>query len=134
MTDGTTYTRSQVVEWLVGGEDMPIAHSSLYVALHDGIPGDNAQNNEIDLAGYSRVQTSTPEDWETDGTGVFENTSDILFDEATQDWGEVTHFSLWDGPDDTDNSLAKSELEQPISINDGDSPVFRKGRLTGSFL
>lgn len=134
MTDSTSYLKNVTINWLVGGEDTPEVHNSVYVALHDGDPGDSGEQNEIDSAGYTRAETVSGEDWDTSSTGIFENSSDILFDEAEEDWGEISHFSLWDGSEDTDNSLAKSALEETQTINSGDSAIFREGRLTGEFL
>lgn len=71
------------------------APTNLYVGLHDGPPGDNATNNEVSLGGYSRQDTTTA-DWTFDGQERVSNDVEIIFGPATEDWGDVTHYSLWD--------------------------------------
>jgi hypothetical protein len=134
MTDATNYLKDEVIRWIVGGEDMPTAHGNVYVGLHTGPPGDDAQNNEVTASGYSRADTIAGNDWDVSTVGQFENTSDILFDEAEENWGDISHFSIWDGSSDTDNALGISELEATRTIEAGDSAVFRQGRLSGELL
>jgi len=130
MSDFTNYTENNIVEWLVGGNDMPSAPSSIYVALHTDNPTNSGDENEVTASGYSRIQTDTV-DWNIENN-EFENLDDILFDEAEEDWGEVSHFSLWDGSTSSDNALVQSELERTRDIQIGDAPVFRDGTINGS--
>ena len=131
MSDFSSYSESNVVNWMVGGQDMPSAPSSIYIALHTEDPTNSGENNEVDAGGYSRQETTADLDWDI-SNNTFSNLDDILFDEATADWGEVTHFTLWDGPDSSDNAIAHSELERVRDIQIGDAPVFRDGTLNGS--
>jgi len=133
MSDFTDYTETQIVNWLVGGTDMPAAHGSVYVALHTSDPGETPDGStEVDASTYtySRVQTSANGDWTRNGDS-FENAVEIEFPEANGSWGTISHFSLWDGSADADNALAKSALDTSRSIQDGDAPVFRVGNLSG---
>jgi len=67
------------------------APANLYVALHDGPPGDNATNNEItSLGGYNRQET-VPADWVFDGQERVSNDIEIIFGPATEQWGDITH-------------------------------------------
>lgn len=133
MSDFSTYTENQIVNWMVGGEDMPTAHTNVYVALHDGDPTNSGTENEITADSYDRVETTANGDW-TRTNNFFENAVKIEFPEATESWGDVSHFSLWDGPADTDNAISQSELANTRSIGEGDAPVFREGDLTGHVL
>jgi len=134
--DATTYLQDELIDWMVGGVDFDSSPTNVYVALHNGEPGDNAQNNELDSAdgadGYSRYETTIPDDWNQPATGDFENANDIVFDEALEDWGEVTHFSIWDSATDG-NPFAEDELVSSVNITSGDAPVFRAGNLSGTF-
>lgn len=133
MSDFTNYTETQIVDWLVGGTDMPAAHGSVYVALHTADPGESPDGStEVDsnTYTYSRFQTSAGSDWILDGDS-FENDTEIEFPEADEDWGTVSHFSLWDGSEDSDNPLAKSSLDNSRTVEAGDAPVFRVGNLSG---
>lgn len=135
--DATTYIQEQVSSWIAQGEDFDPAPTEIYVALHDGEPGDDASQNELDPAngadGYSRYQSSVPGDWTETSPGNFQNTNDFVFDEALESWPEVTHFSLWDGPGDTDNAIAEDSMVSSVSVDQGDAPVFRDGNLSGTF-
>jgi len=131
MSDFTTYTEEQIVNWLVGGSDMPLAHGNIYVALHTSSPTNSGEDNEVTAASYSRVSTEANTDWQI-ADNTFDNLIDIEFPEAQEDWGDITHFTLWDGPDATDNALAWSALDTSRNIATGDAPVFRDGSLNGS--
>jgi len=131
----TDYFKDNVSKWFVDGQSMPSAPSNIYVGLHTGDPGSDASANELSSGNYSRVSTSASSDWNLPSVGSFENTSQILFPEATSDWGTITYFSLWDGPaDGTSNSLGYSQLNSSITIDTGDSAIFRSGNLTGEIL
>lgn len=131
MSDFTTYLEGQIVDWMVSGSDMPASHSNIYVALHTSDPTNSGEDNEVTAASYSRVSTVAGTDWGTNGN-TFDNLIDIEFPEAQEDWGTVTHFSLWDGSAGTDNALAWSALDRNRDITTGDAPVFRDGTLNGS--
>lgn len=133
MADATDYIKNQFVNWLTDAQSFDSPPGDIYVALHDGDPGSDASNNEISASGYSRYQSSIPSDWDQPSTGNFENANDFLYSQATSDWGTVSHFSLWDGPNSTDNALAQDSLSSNVTINDGDAPVFRAGNLSGTF-
>jgi len=131
MSDFSSYVEEQIVNWMVGGENMPTAHTSVYVALHTADPTNDGTENEITDASYSRVETTANGDWNRSGN-TFDNVNVIEFPQAQEDWGDVSHFSLWDGPNDTDNPIAQSPLGATRTVLEGDVPVFREGVLTGS--
>jgi hypothetical protein len=133
MADATNYIKDQLINWLVDGQSFDSPPSNIYVALHTGPPGDDAANNEVTAGGYSRYSSSIPGDWTIPATGDFENSSDFIFEEATEDWGSISHFSIWDGANATDNPIAQDSIFNSVTINDGDAPVFRSGNLTGTF-
>lgn len=130
MTDSTDYTEGLVVDWIVGGQDMPTAHGQVYVALHTSDPSDTGEANELTASSYDRVTTTAGTDWDVSGS-EYQNSVEIQFPTAQEDWGTVTHFSLWDGSESTDNALTASELESNVTIENGDEPVFRSGGITG---
>lgn len=136
MVDATDYLKSQVSGWIAQNESFAAPPSNIYIALHNGEPGSDASNNELDpnagAAGYSRYESASPADWTETSPGSFENTSDFLFDQAQEDWGEVTHFSLWDSQTGG-NAIAEDSLVQAQTINNGDEPVFRAGNVSGVF-
>lgn len=102
---------------------MPSAHDDVYVALHNATPGSDAGSNEVTGGNYSRVQTNAGSDWDISGV-EFENAVVVEFPEATEPWGTITHFSLWNGPDDSDDAIAVSPIETEMDIITGDVAVF----------
>lgn len=137
MADSTDYLKDQFVNWVVGGNDFPAAHTDVYVALHDGDPGSTGENNELSFAEYSRVQTAAGTDWLIDGpNGTFENDTLIEFPVAEQNWGTITYFSIWDADQSAteQNCLGYSDLASSVDINEGDAAVFRTGNLSGELL
>jgi hypothetical protein len=130
MSDFTDYTESNIVNWVVGGQSMPSPIDPIYVALHTSDPTDSGQNNEVSASSYSRPSTQAGTDWDT-SNNTFTNIVDIEFPEAQEDWGNISHFSLWDSSTGG-NAIAYSELAQARDILSGDAPVFRDGSLNGS--
>ena len=135
--DATNYLKSQVSGWIAEGRDFDPSLTNIYVALHSEDPGDDAEQNELDASqgasGYDRYESSVDSDWEETSPGNFQNVNDFVFDEALEDWGEVTHFSLWDGPSDTDNAIGQDAMISSVNVTEGDAPVFRSGNLSGTF-
>lgn len=135
--DATTYIQGQVSGWIAEEQTFDTPPSTIYVALHDGEPGDNAGQNELDPAngadGYSRFESTVSSDWEETSPGSFQNSVDFVFPEALEDWGTVSHFSLWDGPADTDNPIGEDSMVSSVTVSTGDAPVFRDGNLSGTF-
>lgn len=136
MTDFTTYLENQIAQWLLNGADMPTAHTSVWVALHDADPTNSGDSNELDAGagagGYSRVEVAVGNFTQQAGDGptVVDNDNDITFPVATEDWPTVTHASLWDGSAGTDNSLVWSALNSNKTVNQDDQLVFRAGDLS----
>jgi hypothetical protein len=135
--DATNYLQGQLSGWIAEEQSFDAPPTNIYIALHDADPGDDAANNELDpnngYGGYTRYQSTVSTDWSETSAGEFQNSVDIVFNEATENWGEITHFSLWDGPDPTDNALGQDSMVTSVTVEQGDAPVFRDGNLSGSF-
>lgn len=116
----------KLLEFYFDGEDRT-APTELYVALHDGNPGDNAEENELNLDGYSRVSTD-PIDWVFDGQERVENDIEIIFGPAEEEWGDITHYSLWDSETDGEAWFV-SDLENIRTILQDDRARFAPGNL-----
>lgn len=115
----------------------------IFLGLWIGNPGDgegghdpgDPGNHEVDGAGYARVEVSTQSGWETigafEGGETFVNSSMIVFDEATEDWGDLTHFVLC-------NSLTGLGIQvlvygvlvdAPVLVMAGSVPSFAAAKL-----
>jgi hypothetical protein len=96
MTDFANDLEEALIDWAFGGSAFPSVPSDIYVALHTGAPGDDAQANEIPTTeGYSRQALANPGDWTKTNHDQAENTAVARFGPATADWGDVSHASLW---------------------------------------
>lgn len=132
MTDIASWLEGSVQDWAFGGTDMPTAPTDIYVALHTDAPGNDATANEVGAADYQRAQTA-PADWAVlagDGPTTAENSNDIVFVEATSDWGIVSHVSLWTSAQGGGgNPLYQGAMDDSDTIATGDQYVFRSGEL-----
>jgi len=77
--------------------------------------------------GYVRVETSGS-DWDAAAVGALANAAAIDFAEASGDWGEVTHFALFNAETDG-QMLAYGTLTASKTIGDGDTASFAIGDL-----
>jgi hypothetical protein len=105
--------------------------STIYVGLSTADPLDDASGlAEPSGNGYARVQTSAS-DWSAASAGGIDNVNDIEFQEATGDWGTITHFALFDAAT-AGNMLAYGSLSQSKAVESGDTAKFAAGDLVVS--
>lgn len=131
MTDITTYLENQLQTWWANGTAFDNAPANVYVGLHTGDPGDAAANNEVGAADYSRLQTA-PADWTVSGGAPtkVENATELQFPEATNNWGTISHVSLWTADvGSVGDPLFEGALNTSRTINSGDRLVFPTGDL-----
>jgi len=101
---------------------------TIYVGLSTADPLDDASGlSEPSGNGYARVETES-NDWSTASAGSINNTNELIFPEATGDWGTVTHFALFDAATG-DNMLCHGVLNQSRAIVSGDKARFAAGDL-----
>lgn len=132
MADLTSWLETQVQEWWADESSFPPAPSNIYVALHTGDPGEDASNDEVDASDYSRAETA-PGDWTVSGDGptTAENDNEIQFDAAENDWGDVSHVSLWtDTADNDGDPLWQGSLGDTRSIQTDDRAVIPAGEIS----
>jgi hypothetical protein len=128
MSDFTDFTENQIVSWMVGGDDFPSAHSTVYVGLHSNDPTNSGEENELSSSSYEREDTAAGVDWTINGNQA-ENAQDIIFPEAQEDWGQVSHVTLWDSASGG-NAIGHSPIDQTVEINENDQLRFPAGELT----
>jgi len=72
------------------------AAPTVHVALSTADPGEDGSGLAEPLGGaYDRVATD-PSDWNEASSGMLSNAVDLAFAEATESWGVITHFALFD--------------------------------------
>jgi hypothetical protein len=106
----------------------------VYLALFTGDTGleANAPEAEVSTSGtaYARKEVAL----DAASGGVSANTSDIEFEEATGDWGTITHVALVDHATNTNwgtgvNVLMWAELTTSKEIGSGDTFRIKAGDL-----
>lgn len=129
MTDLTDFSEAQIRDWMSQGAS-PTAIGTVYVALHTSDPGDAPDGStEVGAADYSRVGVSAGSGWDTPSAGQFDNASEVTFGVATNNWGTITHVSLWDASTGG-NCLAAYGLNTNKTIDVDDEARFLAGDLS----
>ena len=120
------YWENEILDHLFGkGSYTP---PTIYVGLSTADPGDDGAGlSEPTGNGYARAQTDAG-DWDSASAGSLANANAISFNEATGDWGTVTHFALFDAVSGG-NLLAHGSLSQSRAITSGDTARFGAGDL-----
>jgi hypothetical protein len=104
---------------------------AVYIGLSTADPLDDASGlAEPSGNSYARVQTSAS-DWTIASSGSISIANELIFAEATGDWGTVTHFALFDA-ETGGNMLCHGELTSARTIISGDKARFIAGDLSVS--
>lgn len=105
----------------------------LGIALFTAAPSDAGGGTEVTGGSYARVDHPPLDaNWDaTSGTdGQTANSSVITFPAPTADWGQVTHFGIFDAMSGG-NLLYHGALTAPKTVNNGDpAPTFPAGSLS----
>lgn len=99
--------------------------SNIYVSLHTADVTDNGTGIEVTGGGYSRKPIS----FALASAGSITNNATVLFDEATTDWGTITHIAFWDASSGG-NLLFHGPLASPKTISTGDQLKIGAGIIT----
>lgn len=107
----------------------------LAVGLFTAAPSDSGGGTEVTGGNYSRA-TLNPLDanWAapSTGNGVTSNSSTITFATPSANWGNVTHFAIFDAAS-AGNLMFHGALTIAKTINNGDTVTFPAGSLTITF-
>ena len=125
----SNYWEDEILDHLFGkGAYTP---PTIYVGLSTADPGDDGSGlSEPAGNGYARVATAAS-DWDTASGGTLDSAAAIQFNEATGNWGTVTHFALFDAAS-AGHLLAHGTLTQSKAIDSGDTVRFAAGDITVS--
>lgn len=120
------YWENEILDHLFGkGAYTP---PTIYVGLSTADPTDDASGLAEPLGGsYARVETAAS-DWNAASGGALSNAEDIVFPEATDSWGTITHFALFDAAA-AGNMLAHGSLTDSAVITSGKMARFLAGSL-----
>lgn len=119
------YAELKVLELLVGKTAFSLP--TAYVALYTVAPSDPGGGTEVTGGSYERKVTAGS-DWSTAAAGAIDNAEDVVFVEATADWGEVVAFALFDSLTGG-NMLYWGDLTTSKTIENGEQAKFPAGSL-----
>jgi len=110
--------------------------TALYIGLFTSPTDDSGGGTEVTGGSYARAQNDPGDaNWDgpTSGNGQASNAVAVAFPAPTGDWGQATHFGIFDAPTGG-NRLFHDALTQPKTINNGDpAPTFPPGSLVITF-
>lgn len=89
--------------------------SAVYVALFTSDPTDAGSGTEISGNAYVRKQVT----FSSPSNGVTSNSADVTFDQATGNWGTVSHIGIFDAST-SGNLLYHTPLTSSKTIETGD--------------
>lgn len=99
--------------------------SAVYVGLFTSDPTDAGTGVEVTGGSYVR-KTAT---FAAPSSGTCATNADVQFDQATADWGLVTHFGIFDASSGG-NLLYHGQLTSSKNIETGDVFKINSGNLT----
>lgn len=131
MAGFTDYLEAALLDHILGGPDYE-RPSSVYVALSTTAPDDDGSGfTEPAGGGYARVAvTNNATNWPAaEGDPTTKSNGDVIaFPQATDAWGTVTHFGIFD--DTTGGNLLMSgPLDNPREVLFGDLVSFLAGEI-----
>jgi hypothetical protein len=131
MTDFADALEADIIDWVFDGTQFPTPPSDVYVGLHTGAPGDDGASNEISTnsTGYSRTAVPTGSGWNQPSANEASNAGEVAFGPADTDWGDVSHFTVWDSQTGG-NCLWTADLGTTRTILTDDEARFAAGELT----
>lgn len=99
--------------------------STVYVGLFTSDPTDAGSGTEVSGGSYARKSMA----FDAPSNGASVNTSAVEFDQATGNWGTITHFALFDALT-TGNMLYHGALTTSKTIETGDVFKFADSSVT----
>lgn len=128
----TDSVKAKILNALTGKTESAKIASTCLIGL--GTTTDSSFVEPDKAYGYSRTLIG---DWQSKDSqlmgepsgGNIKNSKIIYLPEATQSWGTVTHFALFDSAT-SETPILVGELKTAIEISAGYVPVFRAGTLS----
>ena len=119
----SNYLENAVLNAISGNGTLVVG--DIYLALFTSTPVNDAGGTELLAPSYQRKLIS----FGSALSGSMANNGEVLFDQATTDWGTITGFGLYDALTGG-NLLFYGALTAPKLVEYGDSLRFQVGTLT----
>jgi len=123
MAEFTDFMENKIIDHLLRNQAYT-PPSTVYVALFTSATDDSGGGTEVSGGSYARQAVTLS----AASGGASENSADIIFPQATADWGTITHLALMDA-DTGGNMLMHTQLDASKTINDGDTFKISSGDL-----
>ncbi len=129
MGAASDYLENKILDHILGKVTYT-APDTVYIGLAAEVNDDGSISGEPTEASYARVAvTNNAINFPAASNGSKSNGTDIVFGEATGDWGTVNYAFIADA-DTGGNVLLYGGLTTPKTINSGDIVKFLTGNLT----
>jgi len=129
MGAASDYLENKILDHILGKVTYT-APDTVYIGLAAEVNDDGSISGEPTEASYARVAvTNNATNFPAASNGSKSNGTDIVFGEATGDWGTVNYAFIADA-DTGGNVLLYGGLTTPKTINSGDIVKFSTGNLT----
>lgn len=121
MAQASDYMEEAVLTGLLGGTAITLSSGKPYIGLLTSAPTDSSSGTECTGGAYARVQVGGTDqgDFSVSSTGSATNSAEFRWDDANDNWGDISHVALYDAPT-SGNILLYGSLTSPVSIQRGD--------------
>lgn len=129
MAGKSDYLENKILDHILGGGDYT-RPATLYVALFTAAPTDAGGGTEVTGGDYARLAvTNDATNFPAAAGGAKSNGAAFEFPEATDSWGDIVAFGLYDAST-AGNLLMWNNLSNgPKTIDSGDTARFKAGDL-----
>lgn len=122
------FLENEILDHVLGNESYS-APATVYIALYTATPSDSGGGTEVTGGSYARKDmTNNATNWPAASGGAKSNGIDIVFDQATADWGTVVAFAIFDAVT-AGNMLYWGDVTPNKPVNSGDTAKFLTGEL-----
>jgi hypothetical protein len=125
------YQLRQILLWNTGhSNDEGWSTIVPWIGLFTSLPTGSSPGTEVSGGGYERIsaQSFFPDSFPVFGETT--NMAPLEFPAATDDWGTVVGYGLFDGDDPSDNLLRYALIEPQLEVVTGMEVLFASTRLT----
>lgn len=99
---------------------------NIYIALSTADPTDTGGGIAEPVGNaYARTLANA---WDAAANGATQNTNQVTFPTATGNWGNITHFAIFDAAV-AGNMIAHGSLTTAKAVTTGDTPRFNAGDI-----
>jgi hypothetical protein len=124
MAELSDYLENKLLDHVLRGTSYS-SPTTVFVGLYTSDPGDDNSGTECTGAAYARQQLSVT----TATAGIVTSSADVIFPQATDSWGTISHIGLLDAVT-AGNLLMHTPLTTSKTIDTGDIFKIASGSLT----